>query len=118
MQQLNRALVRQLKRWPAWVIMVSWGIVWTTLLTETGWIQALFGYNTILGYAVFVTWVLVGGIVPWMLVAYFGRQRVRRLLRQTLAREGEPVCIECGFELTGNVSGVCPECGDDALSGE
>jgi len=27
---------------------------------------------------------------------------------------GEMECIKCGYDLTGNVSGVCPECGSRA----
>jgi hypothetical protein len=30
----------------------------------------------------------------------------------------EPVCSSCGYELTGNVSGVCPECGTRWFYGE
>ncbi len=26
-------------------------------------------------------------------------------------REQDGLCVECGYDLTGNVSGVCPECG-------
>lgn len=32
--------------------------------------------------------------------------RIRRAMR---TRRGQ--CLECGYDLTGNVSGVCPECG-------
>ena len=33
----------------------------------------------------------------------------RRHLRKARRRSG--VCAECGYDLTGNVSGKCPECG-------
>jgi hypothetical protein len=39
------------------------------------------------------------------------RGRVRRALRTELVRAGVPICIPCGYDLTGNVSGKCPECG-------
>jgi hypothetical protein len=29
-----------------------------------------------------------------------------------------PLCRKCGYSLTGNVSGVCPECGAEARSGQ
>ena len=35
---------------------------------------------------------------------------VRRRRRNARAPSG-PVCYDCGYNLTGNVSGVCPECG-------
>ncbi len=42
-------------------------------------------------------------------VAY--RQRTRRIIRSILNERGVPICIACGYDLTGTVSGVCPECG-------
>lgn len=33
-----------------------------------------------------------------------------RLVRNS-RRSNAPVCLNCGYNLTGNVSGVCPECG-------
>ncbi len=38
-------------------------------------------------------------------------RRARRLLRSHLIRLGIPICLDCGYDLTGNVSGRCPECG-------
>ena len=42
-------------------------------------------------------------------VAYtrYGRARLQRCL-------ASGICIHCGYNLTGNVSGRCPECGTDA----
>ncbi len=34
-----------------------------------------------------------------------------RSYRLTRYRHGHGLCVECGYDLTGNVSGVCPECG-------
>jgi hypothetical protein len=28
-------------------------------------------------------------------------------------RKAKGQCLRCGYDLTGNVSGVCPECGND-----
>ncbi len=42
------------------------------------------------------------------------RQRVRTSLRRQLVSIGRLVCIHCGYNLTGNVSGRCPECGEAA----
>jgi hypothetical protein len=54
------------------------------------------------------------GIPLWMIfllfaaypIATFSRAPIRRWRRR---RKG--LCVECGYDLTGNVSGVCPECG-------
>ena len=45
-------------------------------------------------------------------MAWLPKRQMQRSLRQELAKTGSPVCIECGYNLTGNVSGVCPECGE------
>ena len=42
---------------------------------------------------------------------WFTRRGIRRRLRAQLAQKGIPVCVPCGYNLTGNESGVCPECG-------
>jgi len=40
------------------------------------------------------------------------RNRLRRKARMFLAdRFGCRICVPCGYDLTGNTSGICPECG-------
>jgi len=34
------------------------------------------------------------------------RKRVRRRLREKLVERGQLICIPCGYDLTGNVSGM------------
>jgi hypothetical protein len=38
---------------------------------------------------------------------YLGRER-----RLSEHRKAQGLCLKCGYNLTGNVSGVCPECGE------
>ena len=45
--------------------------------------------------------VAVGPLWLWLLFRRLSRARTRR----------EGFCLTCGYNLTGNVSGVCPECG-------
>ncbi len=47
-----------------------------------------------------------------MIVLVFGARRRRRERRR---RDDE--CLECGYKLTGNESGVCPECGTEIERG-
>lgn len=46
---------------------------------------------------------------PGDTIAKFRRRRLERLLERGL-------CLECGYDLRGNESGVCPECGQGVLS--
>lgn len=39
------------------------------------------------------------------------QRRIRRDLRRQLFEQGRPICVPCGYDLTGNDSGRCPECG-------
>jgi len=39
------------------------------------------------------------------------KHRIQLDLRRQLVGLGRPICIVCGYNLTGNVSGRCPECG-------
>ena len=54
--------------------------------------------------------------VPWWLVtpacaAYPAIALIRAPLRRRRRRRLKGLCLACGYDLTGNVSGRCPECG-------
>ena len=55
--------------------------------------------------------VLPAVAVPTVIVAvlWFRWDRPHELRRQ---RRAMGLCVRCGYDLTGNVSGVCPECGN------
>jgi hypothetical protein len=46
---------------------------------------------------------LWGGVVAW--------DRLHRDFKLRVTRVARGQCVQCGYDLTGNVSGVCPECG-------
>ncbi|MCP4246960.1 MAG: hypothetical protein GY778_07910 [bacterium] len=46
----------------------------------------------------------------WGLLLSF-RRTIRRSLWRTLMDQGIPCCTSCGYDLSGNTSGACPECG-------
>ncbi len=89
----------------------------------------LIGYTVLVGLAVAGVlvlirhWILfprswfggiVGGVTAGTGVAamtWYWRHRYRRFLRKRLNAAGIPICIKCGYDLTGNESGACPECG-------
>lgn len=39
------------------------------------------------------------------------RRPIQVVLREKLNQLGMPICIGCGYDLRGNTSGACPECG-------
>jgi len=47
---------------------------------------------------------------PWIV----GRNNIRRKLRAILVEDGIEICVPCGYDLTGNENGICPECGHDS----
>jgi hypothetical protein len=47
---------------------------------------------------------LAAGIAAWLGAAEYAQRRIARRVKRGC-------CAECGYNLTGNVSGVCPECG-------
>ena len=56
------------------------------------------------------------GLPLWALVPVFSVYPMITLVRRTRARHRrmQGRCAACGYDLTGNVSGVCPECGRTA----
>ncbi|HNO80350.1 MAG TPA: hypothetical protein PKN33_20060 [Phycisphaerae bacterium] len=45
----------------------------------------------------------------WLAVIVFRRSRYKNIVTNN------EICAQCGYDLTGNESGVCPECGSDSL---
>ena len=50
-------------------------------------------------------------LLMWVLGNWFGRGRISLAARRVLNQNRLPTCLECGYNLTGNTSGICPECG-------
>ena len=64
-----------------------------------------------------VIWIGLGaGALVWGFDWYVVRFPTRRAIRAELNRRSLPVCMRCAYDLTGNTSGVCPECGIEAQS--
>ena len=54
---------------------------------------------------------MVAGLCGALALRRFVHKPLQLSIRRALVERGLPVCIACGYNLTGNVSGVCPECG-------
>ena len=50
-------------------------------------------------------------MIACLLLGWSFRKTIRRSLWRELASRHIPCCTSCGYDLTGNVSGRCPECG-------
>jgi hypothetical protein len=61
----------------------------------------------------------VGNIVFFatfsVIPSYMLARWVYSRLRWSRTKDDGSVCIECGYDLTGNISGKCPECGYPTL---
>ena len=73
------------------------------ILPRSGISHKAQGYVYILLLVVVLLLGIIGSFMPY-------RRKVRLSLRRQLVDQGVPICIPCGYNLTGNVSGVCPEC--------
>ena len=64
-----------------------------------------------------------GAVIGTAVVAFFVVSHVRYALylwrwmkwHDADARYRDGLCLHCGYDLAGNVSGVCPECGKEAV---
>ena len=97
------------------------------LLSRTGrsWIGSLFIFLFVvvslrplhpIGTGHWVVVLLAKWAVLWLVfyaarIVFTSRSEVRRDLRVCLRGQGIPICIFCGYNLTGLQSPCCPECG-------
>ena len=77
--------------------------------------RSLHAASSIDGFSAFVL-IAVGFAAAW--VAWFALERPGiQAIEKNTERQGrreKGLCEQCGYDLTGNVSGVCPECGKSA----
>jgi hypothetical protein len=62
-------------------------------------------------------WLLGSVVYAYCLVRFMSR-RHRHALRIELTESGFPTCVKCGYDLTGNASSRCPECGTACVPSE
>jgi hypothetical protein len=55
-------------------------------------------------------------LLACVVIVWLVRRRITRNVRRELHDRGLPTCVACGYDLTGNVSGRCPECGSPGAS--
>jgi hypothetical protein len=81
------------------------------------WALALLAFATCVALAVGGSWAISRGFPPGVaallaiaLAIAFGCH-LKSLDDVRRERRARGLCVRCGYDLTGNVSGVCPECG-------
>lgn len=67
------------------------------------------------GPAPLVTYFALNGLLALggqFAILFIGRKQAQREFRAIMTRRGEPMCLECGYNLRGSIeSPRCPECG-------
>lgn len=76
-----------------------------TLLCGTAWL-------TWPGYSLTVKGIFSNDMLFWAVLMLVVSLAVLAAAKRMDARPPWPTCAHCGYNLTGNVSGVCPECGE------
>lgn len=95
--------------------VVNWNrVVWTALLVCAGLILCgMFVLPSI--YFAYKTWFMAISLLVLSLACPVGlwasKIGLQNQLRRALRDQGIPICLECGYNLYGTHSGVCPECG-------
>jgi hypothetical protein len=96
-------LVRRSNRVAWWTGL----LMWTWVLIDQSGLDKDFGNTSHPQLQRFLFWPIL--ILLWCPAIYAwlkGRRQNRRNKRIALG-----LCLDCGYDLTGNVSGTCPECG-------
>ena len=62
--------------------------------------------------------VLLAAVLPTLaaVTVWYCWDRPDEIRRKRQERRAKGLCERCGYDLTGNVSGVCPECGTTAAA--
>jgi hypothetical protein len=105
-------------RLPRLLVFVGIGLPVFASVVGLGWLlrEELMKRNLLIipeGPAAMLTWV-AGGAIAGMVIQRILSRRIQRDLRDQLNLIGRSVCLVCGYSLAGNLSGICPECGNAA----
>jgi hypothetical protein len=70
------------------------------------WVVDKDSSETLTAATVRLAWLFAGFVMPWLWVLVAAGLHLKQF-----ARRKQGLCLTCGYNLTRNVSGVCPECG-------
>ena len=98
----DNAIRGMYRRWRFWVVLAAIAVVYVIVIVEI---------VDRLGPAL-IRWSWVLSFIPFLIAASLFRRSIQASLRRQLLAMGKPICLKCGYDLTGNTSGICPECGE------
>jgi len=109
-RELGRAKRRGRWRFPLWVCFTIFILLSPAILIVEG--SVCVGIMVVMHeLPVPPVFALAALFVSVFVVAYLLAQVIYFALRVGAVEDGDPRCRSCGYNLTGNVSGRCPECG-------
>jgi hypothetical protein len=97
--------IRNHRVWIAFVLILIGAISLPSLLWTLG-----LGWFLDFSWASFVYGALWGSVI-----AYFQNSAMRREMRIELRHQGVPICVNCGYDITGIEVLTCPECGSPII---
>lgn len=112
LHRAKNAVLRNVRRWLALMcFIIAVGVVIGLLFV---WLRRAVGIDP--------SWTGgasggVSGATGVIAVQYLFRRPIQQQLRTQLNQQGRPVCMKCGYNLRGNVSNRCPECGTPTHGG-
>jgi len=97
---------RSARGWNRLLGLVSEPLTWLALLTASVFLQLLSARNIV---------IMVAGPLLALHVLSLRCPNCGKWIRNTtLQRWKRGLCPRCGYNMTGNISGRCPECGDQS----
>lgn len=111
-QRVWKSAQRDVGRSVPWKVFVP-GLAWAlSALLLVWWLERIGQIDSGLGTAAFFYVFLFGPILLGLTTIHMIIARARPHLRRRVELEfGQPLCWECEYDLKGNESGTCPECG-------
>ena len=91
--------------WPRWGHKTLHIPGLTMALGDLPWFRVYHRTPVTYGVAIYLRFWMVDALAALFPIAWIVERRLRRRVQNNSA------CRKCGYDLTGNVSGVCPECG-------
>lgn len=104
---------RILRSWPFWIMLAIAVPLGAAMPWVIGMVNRVLPGSLSVGSA--MGRAIVAGAIQALMCGlvfnYFFRNRGRRFLREYLNERGHNLCVECGYDLRGQETPRCPECG-------